>query len=272
VGKWGIWNVSKELKIMHQNEIKKLIFEIINTECCSKDSYSGQTGAVFQGIQNKFRNTVAGFDVAQTTLTVWNDLIRTGVIAWGTDFNNSEPPFFHVTDKGRKALANISRDPSNPDGYLNFLEKNVNLSATTKSYLLEALETYNSNNYKASAVMVGCASESIVIEIVGMLVKKYAELGVPPNKKLSDWKIKVVLTELRSIFQSQKNKMPHELFEQLDSNWSAFTYQIRQVRNDAGHPENIGNITEDKVHAALLIFPELASLANKLCDYIMEMT
>lgn len=39
-------------------------------------------------------------------------------------------------------------------------------------------------------------------------------------------------------------------------------------KGDSGHPTSIEPITKDIVHAALLIFPELASLANKLHAWI----
>ncbi len=41
---------------------------------------------------------------------------------------------------------------------------------------------------------------------------------------------------------------------------SGLAEQIRKVRNDAGHPEGIDPVTPEVVHAALLIFPELAKL------------
>src|SRR5689334_3724502 len=65
-------------------------------------------------------------DEEQAILTAWYDLFRTGLLSWGYNLNNQEPPFFHVTEQDRRALAQISRDPSNPDGYI------ANLRARTK--------------------------------------------------------------------------------------------------------------------------------------------
>ncbi|GAF79886.1 unnamed protein product, partial [marine sediment metagenome] len=147
---------------MNQNQIKKTILEIIAKQCTSN---SGQSIGVLQEIERTLNIPGNNDAQQQAVLTVWNDLFRTGFLAWGLNFCNPSPPFFHVTEKGRNALKHISRDPSNPDGYIHYLETIVNLSDTTKSYIIEALETYNSNNYKASAVMIGCASESIIIEM-----------------------------------------------------------------------------------------------------------
>ena len=49
----------------------------------------------------------------QAILTQWGELFRTGLLAWGLNLNNPNPPFFHLTDRGRLALENATRDPSN---------------------------------------------------------------------------------------------------------------------------------------------------------------
>src|ERR1700722_11180529 len=58
-----------------------------------------------------------GFD-EQAILTQWGELFRTGLLAWDLTLTTPNPPFFHLTDRGREALANSTRDPSNPTGYL----------------------------------------------------------------------------------------------------------------------------------------------------------
>jgi hypothetical protein len=40
------------------------------------------------------------------------------------------------------------------------------------------------------------------------------------------------------------------------------------VRNDTGHPESIDPVTPESVHAALLIFPELAKLVANLETWV----
>ena len=46
----------------------------------------------------------------QAILTGFHDLFRTGYLAWGLNLSNPNPPFFHVTDAGRKVLANLHWD------------------------------------------------------------------------------------------------------------------------------------------------------------------
>ncbi len=57
----------------------------------------------------------------QTLLTEWQELFRTGYMAWGLNLANPNPPFCHPTDRGQQAIEWLNRDPSNPSGYLGHL-------------------------------------------------------------------------------------------------------------------------------------------------------
>src|SRR5687768_10952809 len=59
----------------------------------------------------------------QAILTVFGDFFRTGHVAWGYNISNPDPPFMHLTEQGRRALAHLSRDPFNTDGYLAHLDR-----------------------------------------------------------------------------------------------------------------------------------------------------
>lgn len=42
------------------------------------------------------------------------------------------------------------------------------------------------------------------------------------------------------------------------------------MRNDAGHPNEVTPVTPESVHAALLIFPQLAGLAAQLRAWVRQ--
>src|SRR5436190_529132 len=113
-----------------------------------------QQTSVLNGVQAKL-----GRDHDEAILTQWGELFRTGLLAWGKDLTNPNHPFFHLTERGRTALANLTRDPSNPAGYLRHLSSIATIDAVSMSYLTEALECYVAGLYKASAVMVGGSAE-----------------------------------------------------------------------------------------------------------------
>ena len=216
-------------------------------------------------------------NLQQAILTEWGELFRTGLVAWGLNLSNPDPPFFHLTDRGRQALKNWTRDPSNPDGYLRHLDSITKLDVVALSYLTEGLYCYAAGFFKAAAVMVGAAAERIVLDLRDVTVDKLTSLGkvpVPRGLELEEWKVKTVSDALRRFFDSHKGnkqgQMGLELSEAFDGYWPAFTLQIRAARNDAGHPTSVEPVTSDTVHASLLVFPELARLADRLTRWAAD--
>lgn len=230
-------------------------------------SGSLQQGSILQAAKQKLGGQLT-FPEEEALLTAWYDLFRAGQLSWGKNFNNPEPPFCHLTEQGRNTLAHLSRDPSNPDGYLLHLKSRATLTVVAAVYIDEALQTYNANCFRASAVMVGCAAESMALQVRDTLVAAMKGKGRTPPKDLLDWRIRRVLAAMQKELESQKSAMSASLFESLQGYWPAFTQQIRAVRNDAGHPAAIDIVTPESVHAALLIFPELAHLATELAAWI----
>ncbi|MGO9643623.1 MAG: hypothetical protein ACLPY5_02615 [Candidatus Bathyarchaeia archaeon] len=207
-------------------------------------------------------------EIEQAVLTTWYDLFRTGQIAWGFDASNPDPPFCHVTEHGREMLKALSRDPANPEGYMNHLSQLCTVNAISKSYLSEALKTYNSDCVKAAAVMVGAAAESILLELRdGIKAKLLAATRSPPSE-FDDWQIKRNIDAITSILDSQKNRFQKELKDSYESFWSAFVGQLRMTRNEAGHPSSVDPVDAQTVHSSLLIFPQLAKLAYDLKSWV----
>ena len=116
--------------------------------------------------------------------------------------------------------------------------------------------------------MVGAAAESIVLRVRSALVAKLDELGEKKPKDLTDWRISRILKAIQQVVESKKSSIPASVFGSFDAYWPAFTYQIRSVRNESGHPTTIEPIESETVHASLLVFPELASIGSKLEHWI----
>jgi hypothetical protein len=200
----------------------------------------------------------------EAILTQWGELFRTGLLAWGLNLSNPNPPFFHATGPGKRALANATRDPSNPAGYLGHLNTLTTLSPIAELYLREALECYVSGLTKAAAVMVGAAAESTILRLRDDIVESISSKGEIPSSKMKDRKVKTIIEGLDGYIRGRTPSMDVKLKEEYEATWSGFSYYIRMVRNEAGHPTSVEPISDDQVHAALLMFPSLASLAQKL--------
>lgn len=204
----------------------------------------------------------------QLVLAEWYALFNTGYLSWGHNLSNNSPPFCHVTARGKGALTLLSRDPSNPKGYLSYLNSLAPLNSIATSYLSEALDCYVGAHHKAAAVMVGAAAESLVLELRDHLSQRLTALGQTVPAKLGDWRIKTVLDEMHQIVDGKKSTLQHDLREEFYAYWPAFTQQIRAVRNDAGHPSSVDPVSPESAHASFLVFPLLARLAFRLNDWV----
>jgi hypothetical protein len=246
-------------------QLRKVLLEVIDEQ--SKRGSSLQSVPVLRDASDRLgiRNNE---EKEQALLTYWYDLFRTGYLSWGYNIPNPNPPFCHLTEQGRRALAHLSRDPANPDGYLAHISKIAKINPVAESYLNEGLHTYTADCYKASAVMIGAASESMALELRDALVGQMAALGKTAPTNLNDWRIKRVLDALKNELDSKKKDFPSPLWDSFQANWPAFTHQIRVSRNDAGHPTSIDPVSQEQVHASLLIFPELAKLVADLKTWV----
>jgi hypothetical protein len=251
-----------------------LIAEICEREPKTQFDATLQQRSVLEGVARKL-GVLHNQALEQALLTEWGDLFRTGLLAWGLNLSNPDPPHFHLTDRGREALKNWTRDPSNPAGYLRHLDAIAKLDSVASSYLREGLECYVAGFHKAAAVMVGGAAEKVILDLRDATAAKLISLGrvpLPKGIEAEEWRIKSVSDALRKFFDDHKGKkagqLGGELSEALDGYWSPFTLQIRAARNDAGHPTSVDPVTSDTVHASLLIFPELARLAEKLAQWV----
>jgi hypothetical protein len=245
---------------MPQDDLRSTLLAAIADQQRQHDG-SLQSGPALTEVRNRLGNN-RGLEFEQGLLTAFSDLFRTGYLAWGLNLSNPNPPFFHTTERGRRALKSFSRDPSNPDGYLAHVDSVARLTPLVRSYLGEALACYVNDLPKAAAVMVGGAAESLALELRDVLCDRLDQLGRATPKGFKDWKIKVVVDAIYTLVSSHKRSIPR--WEAVEGYWPAYIQQIRASRNDAGHPSSVDPVTIDTVHASLLIFPELARLAFDL--------
>lgn len=240
-----------------------MILEII-----SKDGPALQAGTILREIESRLSTPIT-LELEQEALTEWYELFRTGYLAWGQNLNNPDPPFCHLTKRGKRALTQLSRDPSNPRGYFDYLRSKCKLNDISQAYLEEGIQCYVAGMFKASAVMIGAASERMILDIRDDVIKNLENRSLHIPKDLKSWKIKAISKELKIFFDKEKLNFNQILREKYESFWEPFIQQIRIARNEAGHPKSIEASSEDSVHASLLIFPELAKLADDLKSYLV---
>lgn len=250
-------------------DIRATILQVLEQQI-PKDGridFSLQQNGVLVEVLNRL-SEVRNPELELAILTQWHDLYRTGYLSWGFDIRHPNPPHFYPTERGRRALAQLSRDPGNPDGYLKHLSANAVLNPIADSYLREGLACFVADLHKAAAVMIGAAAESLILGLRDAVESKLTTLVQPVPRPLTDWRIKTVTDGLQAFLATKSSQLPVDLREQFEAYWAAFAQQIRAVRNDSGHPTSVAPVTPDTVHASFLIFPELARLTTRLNQWI----
>lgn len=205
----------------------------------------------------------------EAVLDAWHDFYRQGILSWGmnlTSTSNRSSAWAHLTSLGKKTVAERSRDPANPSGYLASIDALVPTGSVARSYIDESLKTYNAGCDKATAVLVGAAAESLTIELRDELVSRMQALGKAPPKGLTAWQMKHVLDALEA--ELQKGGLPRNLQEHFEAFWAGFASSLRMSRNDAGHPKSVDPVTRETVHSMLLMFPTHAKLTADLRAWV----
>lgn len=251
------------------NELRELLLNIVE-QSNPKGQQDGslQWNTVRMALRERLGR--ASPSTQQAALAQWQSLFTAGILAWGVDWDNPNPPFFHVTDRGQRALEGLARSPDNPEGYLRYVASVATLNPVAASYLREALACFNAGLHKAAAVMVGAASESVVIELRDHVVAELQREGAHTPSKLKDWRVRSLLDGLREFFEQHRSSLPHRLREEFDAYFQALPQPIRAARNDAGHPLSVEPVSEEVVHASFLLFPELLRLVTGLGDWVRE--
>lgn len=254
-----------------------LRMELIETarQLSSSSGYTLQHRAVLQ--ETSQRLGIRGTSQKrqqELLLTAWYDLFREGILSWGVDISNDEFPFCHFTDRGRRFLANASRDPRNPRGYMAYLDQLTAVDPIARSYIEEALNTFQNECWKATAVMAGGAAERLALLVRDTLVaqldatNKMGALNQGTRDNLRNWRISRVLDAIERVLDPYTPNMPQGLQEAYTTFWSQFSGQARLVRNDAGHPKSVDPVDEPTVHGVLLMFPTHAKLAADLVAWM----
>ncbi|MGQ3890714.1 hypothetical protein [Legionella sp. CNM-4043-24] len=250
-----------------KDKIRQKLLETVKNEIernkRSRISSNLQSGVILQEVAKQFEIT-HNPTYEQMILSEFQCLMNTGYLAWGYDLANPNPPFFHITDQGIKSLENLNRDPCNPSEYLRYIDSQCQLDDTERSYLNEAISTFNAGHHKSAAVMIGATAECLILKLRNAMNQKHSK----PPKGLSDWKAKTIFNTLKTVLDKHVSIMSSDLRDEYNAYWPAFNEQIRRTRNDAGHPENISSFKFEDVHASLLMFPNVAKLTTHLLAFI----
>jgi hypothetical protein len=103
-------------------------------------------------------------------------LILERILIPGIDHSNEGWPFISVTDHGWQVVQAEGPIPYDPEGYLARV-RGYAIHSTALRYLEEAVSTFRSGNYLASAVMLGAASERVFSDVVASIAQTISDQG-----------------------------------------------------------------------------------------------
>jgi len=204
---------------------------------------------------------VMSFSVEADTLTqeLWGryrdilwGLITEGVVAIGINERDAQWPWLGVTEYGKECLSAGEIVPHDPDGYLRALVISRPLDDTEKRYLPQALEAYRRNLPDASAVMLGCASEHLLLVLGEEIALSEPDANrAKTTRKRMEGPALTLLRHLNS--ELQQRGLPRRLEEQRPTTFEGIANLIRVARNDAGHPQ-LQAVLRDECFIALRLF------------------
>ncbi len=232
----------------------------------TRDDGGCSTSGVVETTARRLREAKIPFS-PQALLDCWYGLFLSGFLCWGLDLANPGMNWAHVTAQGKRSLAVRSRAPENAAGYLAAIDAHVPIGTVARSYIEEALRTYNAGCSKATAVLAGAAAEALVLDLRDVIVTQMTAASITPPSQLTGWQIKTVRDAIEREVTTRKASLKRPLFERFETFWG-LSEQLRITRNDVGHPKSVEPVTVDAVHASLLIFPEFAHLVADLRAWV----
>lgn len=145
-----------------------------------------------------------------------------------------------LTGAGFAAATDEEITPDDPGGYLKRLITEIpEITPLVKGYAEEALLAYNARLYRASAIMLGIASEAAVLEVALALARVMKNPEAKPYLETINSRRQNFVAKFDTFAQklrSKKNSIPEDLADGLDLTLNSVADLLRVSRNDAGHP------------------------------------
>jgi hypothetical protein len=209
---------------------------------------------------------------ARVLVEYWWHLARLGALAIPGDSSLGRPHCW-LTERGRQLLERGEHSPHDPSKYMETVKSRVSAAdPVAMAYLDESVGAWTSGLYRASAVMLGCACERLVLMLAEAIVDAGLAPGASQIRKLLDQPVSRASRIFEHIRKSlaqlgAKEKLPGKLADALDRKLSPISEYARGLRNASGHPTGVEVSSED-AEAGLLLFPGFYSLVDEIIDHL----
>lgn len=203
---------------------------------------------------------------------MWDCLLKR-IIVFGMDQANGEWPFYRVTERGASSLGAGSLQPYDPDGFIDYFRKTAgSVDPTVDEYVLEAVRAFNAGCARSAAVMLGCASEKLLLLLADAFeaaISDPAKQAKYSKDLASKWMVSHKYSTLKNRLDLMvaAKKLPRDHAETVSGELPSGFELLRRCRNAAGHPDVPGNVDDDTVFLNLRTFVEYARRVSDLIAY-----
>lgn len=185
-------------------------------------------------------------------------------------------PSLSLTDHGHSVVTESKPIPYDPDGYLSRLDGATGgLHPSVKRYLEEAISTFRTGNYLASAVMLGATSEMLFLELclaISGAIQDSTQRSKFVEKTASRKKMVDRLATVTDWLCQKRNQLPADWQRQEQVGLiEKVADMIRTVRNDAGHPQDPpAALCHEEMYALLVVFPHYCEKVYELQKWLLQ--
>jgi len=231
--------------------------------------YGRELGQTTPGPSGDWRACLGPSGSAMINEILWDCIVQR--ILTPTEGNSA---ILRLTDFGKEVIKEQRWSPYDPDGYLAELRKQAPaMGSICQMYAQEALQCFSGGCYLAAVVMLGAASEGIVIQLFRRFVAALKGGGMPEassvETKIEDQQsVYGKYGIFRKHFDSLvKPKLPSELGDDLNLQFDGVFNLIRYYRNDAGHPTGT-RIERMSAFTSLVLFVPYCKRVEDLANWL----
>lgn len=189
---------------------------------------------------------------------VW-DLVVQRIVT----FTSQGHPWLRLTEYGKKVAEAEGPVPYDPEGYIDHIKtKAVGMSELALEYIQEAIKCFRGGAYKATAVMLGVASEEGFLQLISAFEKKYGVTIIPDKFK----PFQQLREDFKKKFEPHKNDLPPDLKNNIEQTLNGIYDLIKKGRDDSGHPTGI-DITRDEILASFSVLPLYLERVQKMINF-----
>lgn len=248
-------STARRLVLKHLTEVPRqpgTAINVVDLETRVAQFWSEEQGNRMPPREGDWRVRLRPGGLPKVHEVIW-DLVTQGVLTLSTvsnsdDFNGGAHSFrnwcyLRLTDYGAEVATEQRWSPYDPAAYLKALANQAPKSSKLCGiYVEEALRCFRSGSYLATAVMLGAASEGVVLDLFKSLLDAMKTNGRMPEASGYETKLNKTQSvfekhkEFKKYFEPIRAKLPGSLNDDLDLQLDGVFNLIRYYRNSSGHP------------------------------------